>query len=181
LHYSQKNYNDALNLLRNRVDLSARFDVNDSNLRKIQLYAEAYALKGLCLEQAQSKNLNEIISCFQLSTDMAIAHSKVLTPRFSQQQTANGTQRTPSNDDEATDIINPLFEIALQKTPLLFVNMGDIVNGLKKFRELLLERHLQSAVSVRQSLLKKFSECLMNSICEANYFDSDGLIGKNEK
>jgi hypothetical protein len=150
--------------------------LNDPSLRTIQLYAEAFALKGLCLEQAQSKNMTEIINCFQLSSDMALEHSKVLTSQFRQ----HAGQRASSEDDSA-ELINPLFEIALQKTPLLFVSIGDINSGLKKFRELLLKRHLQSIASVRQCLFGKFSECLMSSICESNYFGFDGLFKNNEK
>jgi hypothetical protein len=107
---------------------------------------------------------------------MAIEHSKVLTSHFIQPHSRS------SSDEDTTDIVNPLFEVALQKTPLLLISIGDIANGLKKFRELLEKRHLHSIILVRQSLLKKFSECLMSSTCEYNYLRFDKIIvAKNEK
>ena len=41
--------------------------------------------------------------------------------------------------------------------------------GIKKFRDLLLKKDIQSITSIRQILLKKYAECLMFNIPVSQY------------
>ena len=41
--------------------------------------------------------------------------------------------------------------------------------GVKKFRELLLKKNIQSITSIRQILLKKFAECLLFHVPSTKY------------
>lgn len=99
-----------------------------------------------------------------------------LTSSSSSQQQQINSQKLFSNlnlliqqTDDGYDIMNPLYEIALQKAPILYVKLGDVTTGLKKFRELLLKRHIQSITTIRLCLLKKLSEFLLSSVCTSNY------------
>ncbi len=71
--------------------------------------------------------------------------------------------------DDGFDLMNPLYEIALQKVPILLIKQENIAAGLDKFRNLLGKPHIQSIITIRQSLLKKFGESLLSSVCASNY------------
>lgn len=56
-----------------------------------------------------------------------------------------------NNAEDNLDLINPLYEIALQKAPLLYIKKGELQMGMKKFRDL-----LQKRIFNRLRLLDKF-------------------------
>jgi len=74
-----------------------------------------------------------------------------------------------NNGDDNLDLINPLYEIALQKAPLLYIKRGDLQMGIRMFRDLLLKKNIQSIQTIRQVLLKKFAECLMFNVAGSQY------------
>ena len=84
-------------------------------------------------------------------------------------EAAAATLNALNSSDENFDLINPLFEIALQKAPLLYIKRGDLAMGMRKFRELLVKKNIQSITSIRQSLLRKFAECLIFNVSTTQY------------
>ena len=180
MFYSQTRYDDAAKQLSsNKVnpilsDHLLKIKQNQQqvprtdNLRQLQIYAEAHALKGLCMEIKRHKNIanipnyennseeQEIIDSFEISSTLAIQHSFQMhqlmnsgqtTPSLAQaasnsnQNTNSGANSTSpiidtpnstnfsnlnalNNSDDNLDLINPLYEIALQKAPLLYIKRG---------------------------------------------------------
>lgn len=133
-----------------------------------------------------------IIDSFELSSLIAIKHSLLMLQYLSKKDRDSKTTNEPTssgtsnmevlstnianvnlnslnNADDNLDLINPLYEIALQKAPLLYIKRGDLQMGMRMFRDLLLKKNIQSITSIRQVLLKKFAECLMFNIAASQY------------
>jgi hypothetical protein len=124
----------------------------------------------------------EIIDSYEISSLFAIQHSISLHQLINSQIAATPVQGSMTsnipndsnpaltslnalnNNDDNLDLINPLYEVSLQKAPLLYIKKGDYQMGIKKFRDLLLKKNIQSITSIRQVLLRKFSECLLFNI-----------------
>lgn len=157
---------------------------NDS-MRQLQLYAEGFALKGLCLEAKQKsrptpgfssssyrmsdEDEQDIIDSYEIASQFAIQHSILMYQKMSSlagNATSGGVANTgPSSNsgagvstgsnstsgpntstggsapnsteaaitaslsalnstDDNLDLINPLYEISLQKAPLLYIKKG---------------------------------------------------------
>lgn len=144
------------------------------------------------------KDEQEMIDSFEMASIFAIEHSLLMHQKLASTQPASNStpgtsntsqgsgvnQNTIQTNDQASnlltlnalnstddnlDLINPLYEVALQKAPLLYIKRGELQMGMKKFRELLLKKNIQSITSIRQILLKKFAECLMFNIPSSQY------------
>jgi tetratricopeptide (TPR) repeat protein len=79
-----------------------------------------------------------------------------------------------NRDDAFIDTINPLYEIALLNVPVLYVKRGDFETGIKKFRDILVNENIHSIASIKQTLLKKFAECLFFKIPPNKYMKLKG-------
>lgn len=168
-----------------------------------------YKSSDECIEEEQL-----IIDSFELSSQIAIKHSLIMLQYINNQEKSNSIVNQPgltpassnlesinvsanlnsvNNIDDNLDLINPLYEIALQKAPLLyikrgclffyaiinarivkvknifFLNFSDLQMGIRMFRDLLLKKNIQSITSIRQVLLKKFAECLMFNVAGSQY------------
>jgi hypothetical protein len=156
---------------------------DNRTLRNTQLIAEGCSLKAYCLELLNVKsggsgnNSDEkIIEYFDRASNLAIEYSESIS-KGAQQQKYSLMEQT----DEGFDLMNPLYEIALQKVPVLLIKTGNISAGLDRFRSLLSKPHIQSMITIRQSLLKKFGESLLTSVCSNNYQQLTKYDKKNEK
>ncbi len=133
-----------------------------------------------------------ICDSFELASHIAIKHSLLMLQYMSNQEKSNGANSNQTNSnltsatsnlesvvaanlnsvnngDDNLDLINPLYEIALQKAPLLYIKRGDLQMGIRMFRDLLLKKNIQSIQTIRQVLLKKFAECLMFNVTCSQY------------
>ncbi len=133
-----------------------------------------------------------ICDSFEISSHIAIKHSLLMLQYMSSQEKSNGANsgqasntlasatsnlesvvsanlNSLNNGDDNLDLINPLYEIALQKAPLLYIKRGDLQMGIRMFRDLLLKKNIQSIQTIRQVLLKKFAECLMFNVAGSQY------------
>lgn len=183
LYYSQAKYDDALKILNaNAVKTplnehlkrlqTSQHQPNQQlpkteNVRQLQIYAEAHALRALCFEIKRTNSFQanahykittstdemkqeeqDIIDSFEMSSLLAIHHSLLVhqsTNKSSSNQNLNTnnaltslsvvdssnasvlatlTLNSLNNNDENLDLINPLYEIALQKAPLLYIKRG---------------------------------------------------------
>lgn len=100
------------------------------NLRQLQLFAELHSLRGLCLEIKRKndetrKDDQDTIDSYELSSIFAIQHSLLLHQRLANNQLVD---QSPTNNvnayDDNLDLINPLYENAIQKAPLLYIKRG---------------------------------------------------------
>ena len=180
LYYSQAKYDDAMKILNaNAVKmplnehlkrLQTQHQSNQQlpkteNVRQLQIFAEAHALRALCFEIKRTNSFQanahykittstdemkqeeqDIIDSFEMSSLLAIHHSLLVhqsTNKSSSNQNLNTnnasfsgvdssnasvlaslTLNSLNNNDENLDLINPLYEIALQKAPLLYIKRG---------------------------------------------------------
>ena len=171
LYYSQSRYAETLKALEKVKLLST----TNKTLRNTQLLAEANSLKGLCLEHSKTNIDDDIIKCFETASTLAIDYSESVAKLY-QTQAPQQKYSLIQQTDDGFDVMNPLYEIALQKVPVLYIKKGNISTGLERFRDLLCKPHIQSMITIRQSLLKKFGESLLSSVCASNY-----QIAKYEK
>lgn len=187
LHFLKNKYNEALDSL-SRAQLEESY-AKDLTTRQTQLFAEGCALKAICLEklqeeankdntQANAKALqvvlnknnresNEIIRCYELACEKIIEHSQQMNKIM--QEIMKNSKGAQSVDVATFEFMNPLYETALEKAPTLHIKNGNIEIGLNKFRGLLMKHNLQSISHIFPSLLRKFSEFLVNNVCAANY------------
>lgn len=172
LYYSQMRFDEASIVFSRENIQQAMYDqikalkqqqshdlnIKVSNLRQLQLFAEAHSIKGLCLEKKRVNNLaanngnymdeeQHIIDSFEVSSHIAIRHSLeyMRSQSSAKDQTSAGgvgggmssatsnlesiaatTQslNAANNIEDNLDLINPLYEIALQKAPLLYIKRG---------------------------------------------------------
>lgn len=97
---------------------------NSQSLRQMQLYAELYSIRGLCLElkrknEDTQRDDQDIIDSYELSSLFAIQHSLMLQQKYNSDNSPNNL-----NQEENLDLINPLYENAIQKAPLLYIKRG---------------------------------------------------------
>jgi hypothetical protein len=52
---------------------------------------------------------------------------------------------------------------------IILIQNRDLKMGMRKFRDLLFQKNIQSITSIRQILLKKYAECLMFNIPCSQY------------
>ena len=154
------------------------------SIRGLCLESKKSSIQGSSSEtnKPSSSDEQEIIDSYEISSLFAIQHSISLHQLINSQIAATPVQGSMTsniandsnpaltslnvlnNNDDNLDLINPLYEVSLQKAPLLYIKKGDYQMGIKKFRDLLLKKNIQSITSIRQVLLRKFSECLMFNI-----------------
>lgn len=97
---------------------------NSHSMRQMQLFAELHSIRGLCLElkrknEDNQKDDQDIIDSYELSSLFAIQHSLNLHQKYSSDNSLGNL-----NQEENLDLINPLYENAIQKAPLLYIKRG---------------------------------------------------------
>uniref|UniRef100_S4RES9 Tetratricopeptide repeat domain 7B n=1 Tax=Petromyzon marinus TaxID=7757 RepID=S4RES9_PETMA len=113
---------------------------------KIRIIAEAYAIRGLCLEQQplaspsrsrQSDREEEILTCYEKAGDIALLYLQE-AERVSLAAITNAQNRSPKPCMSAPEQEMGYFlEVGLQSAHVLSIRNGNLTRGVGRFREIL--------------------------------------------
>ncbi|XP_025105201.1 LOW QUALITY PROTEIN: tetratricopeptide repeat protein 7B-like [Pomacea canaliculata] len=169
LLYCCGEYRKALDIL-DQVDLH-NVVLNSASSRMYLIAAEAYAVKGFCLEKVAPPSTSKyraaereenIISCYESAGDLAIL--------YFQDHDKNMPASTSSSSLSAVETgVGPILDRAIQQSPIMLIKNGDLLRGVNRFRELLRAVECRYTQNIRQSLAKNLAEVLIRGMCETTY------------
>ncbi|XP_020283991.1 tetratricopeptide repeat protein 7B isoform X2 [Pseudomyrmex gracilis] len=189
LHYAMGMYEDAL-----RHYQQAELDtLTEKQLpcRSLRIIAESYAIKGLCLEKQppQSKSKHKIaewheriIKCYEVSGDLTLVYLQEQDKIAMQQQNGisiintNSTGTNPQPPVCTAKHIGPILETALQRAPILYIQMGNIQAAVNRYREILSAVESTTTQSLRVTLTRQLAEVLLRGISGADYKPPEGPV-----
>nr|KAG5714599.1 hypothetical protein BaRGS_007045 [Batillaria attramentaria] len=169
LMYCQGSYKEALDILE-RINLH-NISLGSTNSRLFYLVAEAYAIKGFCLEKIAAPSTSKfkvaereekIIACYEKAGDLAIV--------FFQDTDRNTPATTSMSSLSVPDTgVGPLIDNAIHQSPLLHIKNGHLIKGVDRFRELLRAVECRFTQSIRVSLARHLAEVLIRGVSELTY------------
>ncbi|KYM76266.1 Tetratricopeptide repeat protein 7B [Atta colombica] len=156
--------------------------------RRLRIIAESYAIKGLCLERLPPHSKSkykitewqeQIIKCYEISGDLTLVYLQEQDKIAMQQQngisTVNtnntGTYSTPT--PVSTKHIGPILETALQRAPILYIQIGNIQAAVNRYREILSAVESTTTQSLRVTLTRQLAEVLLRGISGTDYKPPD--------
>lgn len=163
LYYCKGSYDETMRLY-DEINIDNVLTQNMSP-RVLQLLAESYSLKGACLESKgpsttskfkAAEQEKQVLKCYETAGDLALLYI---------QEREKMAQNNSSGDEE----IDILTENAIKKSPLLYIQMGNIKQGVGRFRELLRVVESRFTQSLRQALARQLAEVLIRGMCEKTY------------
>ncbi|KAK2168370.1 hypothetical protein LSH36_17g03081 [Paralvinella palmiformis] len=178
IHYAMGDYSATLQCY-DEVGLE-NISLEKASGRKVKLIAEAFAIKGLCLEKCPMSSTSkykmaereeQIISCFEKAGDISIHQLQL------KQDCGNKTPNSMTVGSgglwNIIDIDNtgvgPIVETAIQRSPILYIRNGEISKGVSRFRELLRAVETRAVQGLRQTLARQLAEVLLRGVCEKTY------------
>ncbi|KAL8622969.1 hypothetical protein ACOMHN_027090 [Nucella lapillus] len=172
LLYCYGAYQEALDLL-NRIDLQ-NISLSSTYSRMFHIVAEAYAVKGFCLEKTAAPSTSKfkaaeheekIISCFERAGDLAILYFQD-HEKYSVQPLSSSMG---SNLSVVEVGMGPLVDQAIQQSPLFHVKCRDLARGVNRFRELLRAVECRATQHIRLTLAHHLAEVLVRGMSESTY------------
>ncbi|XP_076463678.1 tetratricopeptide repeat protein 7B-like [Babylonia areolata] len=172
LFYCYGDYQKALDLL-DRIDLH-NISLSSTYSRMFHIVAEAYAVKGFCLEKTAAPSTSKfkaaeheekIMSCYEKAGDLAILFFQDHEKCSAQPLSAS----TGSNLSVVEVGMGPLVDQAIQRSPLSHVKCGDLIRGVNRFRELLRAVECRATQNIRLTLARHLAEVLIRGMCETTY------------
>ncbi|KAF7408227.1 hypothetical protein HZH68_003074 [Vespula germanica] len=190
LHYAMGMYEEALY----HYQQAELHTLTEKQLpsRSLKIIAESYAIKGLCLERLPPNSKSkfkiaewqvEMIKCFVIAGDLTLVYLQEQDKIAMQQQ--NGSVTVNSNNIGlyttqtsvcTTKQIGPILETALQRSPLLYLQTGDVQTAISRYREILSAVETTATQNLRVKMTKQLAEVLLRKICSADYKLPGGLI-----
>ena len=159
--------------------------------RSLKIIAEAFAIKGLCIEKMaanstsalsrnrMAENDAKIIKNFEVAGDLTLLYlqeiDKVSRRGYAQstlsmQSVGTSNSPVPPNVEHK---LGPILELALLKAPQLYIKAGHVNKAISRFRAMLSAEETRSTSNVRLSLAKQLAETLMHSITDSRYHPPD--------
>ncbi|KAL3873254.1 hypothetical protein ACJMK2_036393 [Sinanodonta woodiana] len=170
LYYCKGEYHSSLALF-DRVSLDS-LPTQMTTPRLLHIYAEAYAIKGYCIEKISPSNTSkykaekreeQIISCFERAGDLALLYLQEKEKSLSSQTVGAGPI------EELQENIGPILETAIQQSPIYYIKHGDLEKGIGRFRELLRAVESRFSQGLRLTLARQLAEVLLRGVCEKTY------------
>lgn len=136
--------------------------VDSQSKGKSRLVADGFAYKAMALEQLQSMGEtsvsdDDIIACYECAGDIILW---LTTDQISTTRTAGTSQFTP---------LGKTLEIALQRSPVLLIKNGKMIQGINRFRHLLRVMESKATVGLRKGLANQLAQVLLRGVCEQTY------------
>ncbi|XP_071962317.1 tetratricopeptide repeat protein 7B-like isoform X2 [Antedon mediterranea] len=160
-HFACGDYKDALNVY-DAMDLDS-LDVQDTSNRMLRMMAEAFGLKGICIERSMgegkektSDEENQIIWYYEKGGDLALHYLQEL--------------EKPGSVCGSSIGMGPVLETVVQRAPILHLSNGDKNRGISRFRQILKAVEARSSQEIRVTLARELVEVLLRGICDRNYF-----------
>ncbi|XP_078001165.1 tetratricopeptide repeat protein 7B-like isoform X2 [Glandiceps talaboti] len=150
--------------------------VESMSNRMLRMIAEAFALKGMALEKTPSKTSSkiklvqleeQIVTCYEKSGDIALLYLQ------ESEKGRSSVVSTSSSGSGYTSMqqpyIGPILETAIQRAPLLHIQMGDVDRGINRFRLVLRAVESRATQNMRMILSRQLAEVLLRGVCESSY------------
>ncbi|XP_017787573.1 PREDICTED: tetratricopeptide repeat protein 7B isoform X2 [Habropoda laboriosa] len=183
LHYAMGMYEEALQ----HYQQAELHTLTEKPLpcRSLRIIAESYAIKGLCLEKLPPNSKSkykiaewqeQIIKCYEIAGDLTLVYLQEQDKLAMQHQ--NGTSTVNSNNTGtcssqssfcSTKHIGPILETALQRAPILYIQIGNIQGAINRYREILSAVESTTTQSLRVTLTRQLAEVLIRGISGAEY------------
>ncbi|KAL4237894.1 Tetratricopeptide repeat protein 7B [Mactra antiquata] len=181
IHFYNCSYHSALTLYDN-TNLET-ISVSNSSPRILHIVAEAYAIKGLCLEKLPTSTSSKykaaekeekILSCFEMAGDLALLYLQ------EKEKTLQSWGSLASNDESDSNI-GDILETAIQQSPIYYIKHGELDKGVKRFRDLLSAVESRYTQHLRLTLARQLAEVLLRGVCESNYIPPDPVAKNNNQ
>ncbi|KAJ8309190.1 hypothetical protein KUTeg_014064 [Tegillarca granosa] len=182
--YLKDNAPEEKNIVKAKAELhDAEKYLTEVAQKDTKILAEAYAIKGICLEKLGPASTSKfrvaeleekVIGCFEKAGDLALLYLQERERNASQTSTAS----TPTGLNVQDDNIGIILETVIQRSPILYIKKGEISKGVHRFRELLRVVEVRFTQGLRQTLARHLAEVLLRGMCESNYVTVD--LNKSE-
>lgn len=125
--------------------------------RTLRILAESYAAKGLCLEAKNPKGSSkfktaelesEMASCFERAADIGLLYLQ--------------GQENNSN-------MGAILEIALQRSPIVLIKIGNLQGAVERFRSMLCAVETKATLKLRLTLARQLAEVLLRGVSGTIY------------
>ncbi|XP_060597572.1 tetratricopeptide repeat protein 7B-like [Ruditapes philippinarum] len=179
VHFYQCSYQSALTMYEH-----ANLDtvtVSGSSPRVLHIIAEAYAIKGLCLEKLPTSTTSKfkaaekedkILSCFEMAGDLCLLYLQ------EKEKTVQSWGPVPLTEPEESNV-GDILETAIQQSPIYYIKHGELEKGVKRFRELLSAVESRYTQHLRLTLARQLAEVLLRGVCESSYVCPDPVLTNN--
>ncbi|XP_061407491.1 tetratricopeptide repeat protein 7B-like isoform X2 [Lethenteron reissneri] len=175
LLYLEGSYKDALGMY-------VRAGLDDLTLigtpvYKIRIIAEAYAIRGLCLEQQplaspsrsrQSDREEEILTCYEKAGDIALLYLQEAERAITNAQ--NRSPKPPCMSAPEQEM-GYFLEVGLQSAHVLSIRNGNLTRGVGRFREILRAVETRTTQNLRMTIARQLAEILLRGMCEQSYWN----------
>lgn len=136
--------------------------IDSQSKRKSKLVADGFSYKAMALEQLQSARESEvsdddIIACYECAGNIGLW---LATEQVSLSRPIGSSQAMP---------LGRTLEIALQRSPVLLIKNGKVMQGINRFRHLLRVVETKATLNLRKGLTKQLTQVLLRGICEWSY------------
>ncbi|CAK8683816.1 unnamed protein product [Clavelina lepadiformis] len=167
VHYSQGNLKGSLDIY-NKLNLGSMIK-SISQLFKVRILSEAYAIKGLCLEEQALRNSGsestEIIANYEQSVQLLIKYLADHEKLF------NNSHGAASDDN----LVSSVSETAIHRAIVLHIKNKNIWNAINLLRSVLRSLHTILCPQLLQTLSCKLAAILLRGISNTNYQHCDAL------
>ncbi|XP_074657052.1 tetratricopeptide repeat protein 7B-like isoform X2 [Tubulanus polymorphus] len=143
----------------------------------LKIVAESYALKGMSLEKLPPPSTSKykikeredtIIKCYEKASELCLLYLQEVDR--GQRNVAVSVSVAPSGQFVSHgDLMGPILETAIQRTPILYIKNGQLPCAIKTFRDLLRAVESRATQNLRPTLAKQLAEVLLRGICVKNY------------
>ncbi|XP_033733793.1 tetratricopeptide repeat protein 7B-like [Pecten maximus] len=183
ISYSQGQYETALEIFDDHANLDNLATKDFATTRQLQIVAESFAIKGMCIERVGPSSTSKfrvaeqeekIISCYEKSGDLALLYLQERDRTGSSSSSGVSPSPTPSNPQE--DNLGMILETALQQSPILYIKRGNLDKGVNRFRDLLRVVESRFTQGLRQTLARQLAEVLLRGMCENSYIPIGPVI-----
>ncbi|KRZ80949.1 Tetratricopeptide repeat protein 7B [Trichinella papuae] len=177
LNYCCAKFDDSLSGL-NKSKLE-QADMEFQNLRSLYLAAEAYAIKGMCLEtippqkfsnrHQKMARVEKIASCYIKSLELALSYFQEYEKSVASHQLFQSIQQQ-SNNAQHWPKISVFIETALQRVPVVFIKHGQLDQAVEQYRRMIsVLDATASGHQLQQALCRQLAEVLYRGIVDFRY------------
>uniref|UniRef100_T1IQL9 Tetratricopeptide repeat protein 7 N-terminal domain-containing protein n=1 Tax=Strigamia maritima TaxID=126957 RepID=T1IQL9_STRMM len=191
LCYATGAYEEALGCFQ-KGGLEAVCDRNLAN-RGLKIVAEAYAIKGLCMEKIPPASTSkyklaereeQIVRCFETATDMALLYlqehdkqqGQTLTTTTTVIATVSGSASPLPGLTETR--LGPVLETAIQRAPIMHIKKGDLNRAVSQYRNVLTAVEASGTQTLRMTLARQLAEVLLRGVSERTYKKPEIPLGE---
>ncbi|VDM97899.1 unnamed protein product [Thelazia callipaeda] len=194
LHYYCAEYEQAMHDIEN-----SRLEFGDTpfeSLRDLRLVAEAYAIKGFCMEatmnQMKKTDLEKCrmrtLFCFEKSAELAISYVQELEKsiNLSSRSGVLSSNATGANGKQHAEKMGDLLETTLEKVPLLRLRHNIVDRpwdneGIEWYRRIMTSLgDKMVGEKLQQRLSRQLAEVLIRGVPDSGYVESQSVNTKSQ-